>query len=180
MNNAPLLESNDILLRKPKNEDIQVRILYGRSAEFVKMCGGDTRNTKDFTLEDATTWYKNTIKHLCEWVVEYNGKMVGIARLSVYNEDNKARYAIGIFDETLFGKGLGTRITNIVLDYAFNTLKLHRVDLRVLEYNERAIRCYEKCGFVKEGIEREGAYIEDKYASDIMMSILEQEYSRLH
>jgi RimJ/RimL family protein N-acetyltransferase len=50
------------------------------------------------------------------------------------------------------------------------------VDLKVLEYNQRAIACYEKCGFVKEGIEREGALIEGKYESDVMMSILEREY----
>jgi len=48
--------------------------------------------------------------------------------------------------------------------------------LRVLEYNQRAISCYQKCGFVIEGREREGALVEDKYETDVMMSILEHEY----
>lgn len=59
---------------------------------------------------------------------------------------------------------------------AFEELNLHRVDLRVLEYNKRAIKCYEKCGFIKEGVEREGALIEGKYETDVFMSILDREY----
>jgi hypothetical protein len=58
-------------------------------------------------------------------------------------------------------------------------LILHRVDLRVLEYNKRAIRCFEKCGFVIEGRIREDALIEDKWETDIMMSILDYEYEKL-
>jgi len=70
-------------------------------------------------------------------------------------------------------------MTQLVLRYAFETLKLHRVDLRVLSYNKRAIRCYEKCGFIIEGYEREGAYIEGQFETDVMMSILEHEYREL-
>jgi [ribosomal protein S5]-alanine N-acetyltransferase len=91
----------------------------------------------------------------------------------------RARYSISFFDSSILGKGLGTETTELVLQFAFNDLKLHRVDLRVLEYNHRAIACYEKCGFVKEGLEREGAYIEGIFFSDLIMSILEREYSDL-
>ena len=48
--------------------------------------------------------------------------------------------------------------------------------MRVLEYNVRGIKCYEKSGFVREGIERDSAYIEGKYYSDVIMGILESEY----
>jgi len=65
------------------------------------------------------------------------------------------------------------------LKHAFEDLKLHRIDLKVLEYNKRGIRCYEKCGFKIDGILRESAYIEGKYHSDIIMSILENEFFQL-
>lgn len=55
-------------------------------------------------------------------------------------------------------------------------MKWHRIDLKVLDYNLRGIRCYEKCGFKKDGVLRENAYIEGKYYSDIVMSILDYEY----
>ncbi|WP_242833771.1 GNAT family N-acetyltransferase [Desulfosporosinus sp. OT] len=55
--------------------------------------------------------------------------------------------------------GIGTEVTKLVLNFAFNTMGYHKVYhkvyLRVLEYNKRAINCYEKCGFNREGIDRE-------------------------
>jgi len=47
----------------------------------------------------------------------------------------------------------------------------------VYEYNERAIRCYEKCGFQLEGREREGAYRHGRYWDVLRMSILQQEWA---
>jgi [ribosomal protein S5]-alanine N-acetyltransferase len=61
----------------------------------------------------------------------------------------------------------------------YEQLKLHRVELKVLEYNHRVIACYEKCGFIKEGVEREGAFIEDKFETVVFMSILDREYWKL-
>lgn len=85
-------------------------------------------------------------------------------------------YRIGIFDPALHSKGMGTEATLLLLAYGFDQMKLHRIELKVLEYNHRAMRCYEKCGFRKEGVLRESALIEGKFYSDIIMGILEQEY----
>lgn len=41
--------------------------------------------------------------------------------------------------------------------YAFLTMRLRRIGIRVLAYNKRAIRAHEKCGFIVEGCEREAA-----------------------
>jgi hypothetical protein len=67
-------------------------------------------------------------------------------------------------------------------DFLFCTGKWKRkVDLRVLDYTKRAIACYEKCRFVvKEGDEREGAWIAGRYERDVMMSVLDKEYKALN
>src|ERR687893_200076 len=65
----------------------------------------------------------------------------------------RASFAIGIFEAGGRNRGLGTEMTRLVLGYAFEVMKLHRVSLRVLAYNHRAIASYEKCGFVREGVE---------------------------
>lgn len=56
---------------------------------------------------------------------------------------------------------------------------MHRVNLRVLEFCQRVICCYVKCGIQAEGREREGARIEGKYETDLIMSILDREYQTL-
>jgi ribosomal-protein-alanine N-acetyltransferase len=175
-NQAPTLTGKRVTLRRPRDQDVEDRLKYGRHAEIVRMYGGDSRDMKPLTREEAVVQYQRDLSTPLAWAIEQEGECVGIARLTVNEADQRARFAIGISDIDRLGKGLGTEATQLVLGYAFNSLRLHRVDLRVLEYNRRAIRCFEKCGFVREGVEREGALVEGQWETDVMMSILAQEY----
>jgi len=56
-------------------------------------------------------------------------------------------------------------------------MSLHRVSLRVLAYNVRAIRCYSACGFVEEGREREAAFVGGEWHDDVMMGLLAHEFA---
>lgn len=180
MDQVPMIKGKRVLLRRPIESDVIDYLNVEVNEELERMYGGDTRNLKQTkTLEDANKFINAIIKNKIEWCVEFEGRFVGQARLTVIKSDNKARYAVGLFDPTVWNKGLGTEITQLVLRYAFEELGLHRVDLKVLEYNKRAIKCYRKCGFVQEGLEREGAFINGKYETDVLMSILEIEYHSL-
>ncbi|MGE5674560.1 MAG: GNAT family N-acetyltransferase [Mycobacterium leprae] len=177
MGSVPILQGKRVLLRPPCEKDKQDRLALGRNAEFVRMCGGDHRNLQPFTPEQAERWYARLVAEPLEWVIEVNGRCIGTARLHHMDEENRRiRYAIGIFDPLAWGQGFGTEATRLVLRHAFDGLNLHRVDLKVLDYNHRAIACYEQCGFQREGIDREGAWIAGQWQSDLLMSILEQEY----
>lgn len=179
MNEAPLIKGNKVLLRQPIEKDLVDFLSVEVNEELVRMYGGDTRNISPKTIERAKQFIDAIKSNKLEWCVEYGGRLVGQARLTVNETDNRARYAVGLFDPSVWGLGLGTEITQLVLQYAFEALKLHRVDLRVLQYNKRAIKCYEKCGFIQEGVEREGALIEGKYETDVFMSILDREYESI-
>jgi RimJ/RimL family protein N-acetyltransferase len=61
---------------------------------------------------------------------------------------------IGIEDPARLDRGLDTEALRLALGFGFAT-GLHRVSVRVLTSNARAIACYRKCGFVEEGRERE-------------------------
>lgn len=174
--NEDTLKGKNIILRKPIESDILDRYNYGKIPEIIRMYGGDTRNIKPYTIDDAHKWYNNIADNPNVWHIEFEGHYIGGVRLTINEVDKRARYAIGIQDPTKLGMGLGTEVTMLMLDYVFNKLYLHKIDLRVLEYNTRAINCYKKCGFIIEGIDREGALIEDKWESDFIMSILEDEY----
>lgn len=176
--NSPTLKGHDVILRRIKKTDIEDRILCGRNDELTFMYGGEKKEEKPYTQADGEKWYAKQMARKPGWIIEHMGHCIGEVFLhQIDMNDKRARFAIGIFDSNLIGKGLGTEATKLVLDFAFNTLKLHRVDLRVLDYNKRAIRSYEKAGFKVEGIERESAFIRGKWHNDVMMSILEQEYT---
>jgi len=62
---------------------------------------------------------------------------------------------IGVGDQENRGKGIGAEAMSLALRFAFHELNLHRVQLTVFAYNNRAIALYEKLGFQREGVYRE-------------------------
>jgi RimJ/RimL family protein N-acetyltransferase len=84
---------------------------------------------------------------------------------------------VGLFVPGLRGQGLGREITRLVLAWAFGELGVHRVELEVLAFNRRAIRCYLACGFRQEGIRRQAELYPDGFQDLILMSVLESEYA---
>jgi ribosomal-protein-alanine N-acetyltransferase len=158
---------------------MQDRLGYGRDAEFRRMVGGDPRTLPPLTPAEVEAWYRQVVQEPYHWIIEAEGRCIGTARLHALDVANRrAKYAVGIFAPEFRGRGLGTEATRLVLAYGFEVLVLHRIELRVLAFNAQAIACYEKCGFVREGVEREGAWIGGQWHSDVIMSILEHEYTR--
>ena len=83
---------------------------------------------------------------------------------------------IGIGDREYWGKGCGTDAMKITLHYAFAELNLHRVSLSVFAHNRRAIRSYEKAGFVVEGLARHDCRRDGQYWDSVYMGILREEW----
>jgi RimJ/RimL family protein N-acetyltransferase len=131
------------------------------------------------TAEAAELWVQGLMGHDYAWIIEF-GSPIGHVRLDrVDLRDRRANLAIGIEDFARLGKGLGTETIELIQQYAFGELGLHRLSVRVVDYNHRAIRAYEKCGFVVEGREREAAFVDGQWHDDVMMGILDRDYLAL-
>ncbi len=82
------------------------------------------------------------------------GKHIGTVKLEPIDVDKgTAMFGLLIGDRDYWGKGIATEVTNLIVDFAFNTLGLREVTLGVLADNKAAIRVYEKCGFVLDRVE---------------------------
>ena len=177
MSEPPILIGGRVELRPAVGGDAAARLALGQDTEIVRMFGGDTRNLKPFTLEGAAAWCARLAAHPHAWVIEEKGRLIGEARLDRLDpHDRRASLAVGIYDPARLGKGLGTETVRLVLAYAFEDLGLHRIGIRVLAFNTRAIRCYAKCGFVIEGREREAALVGGERYDDVIMGLLAREY----
>jgi RimJ/RimL family protein N-acetyltransferase len=86
---------------------------------------------------------------------------------------------IGLGEREFWGKGYGTDAMRVLLRFAFTELNLRRVSLDVFEYNPRAVRSYEKVGFVVEGRMRGMLEREGKRWDLVFMGILREEWERL-
>ena len=84
-------------------------------------------------------------------------------------------FYIVLLDKTVWGKGLGTEATKLIVDYGFNMLNLNRIQLHVNAENEPAKAVYKKIGFKHEGTLRQAMYKNNKYYDFWLMSILAKE-----
>ncbi len=168
--------SEGILLRDAINDDINDYLAVPFNEELLKMYGSSMDHRTKKSKEKVANMIEEIKNNPFEWVIDYNGKFIGQASLKLEKEDNKARYAIGIFNPNYWSKAIGSNVTKSLLEYAFNNLDLHKVYLRVLDYNLRAIKSYKKVGFIEEGRDREGALINKQYCTDIYMGILKKDY----
>ncbi len=100
---------------------------------------------------------------------------IGLFRIDHVNGSAGIGIAIGV--KSLWGKGLGTDAMFALLDFGFGQLRLERMWLEVYDYNERARRSYEKCGFVLEGTERHAVYKQGRHHDVHLMSILRDEWA---
>jgi ribosomal-protein-alanine N-acetyltransferase len=189
----PVLRGERVVLRQPiVEQDLAARLevpadrelhrMYGGSGEPEPVSAEKTRVfLEGFAEQDVSRVRQFAIAALV-WpdgrpIGSPEGRFVGHVRLTVFSwHDRNARLALGIFDRRFWARGYGTEAIRLLLRHAFDDLRLHRVDLLVIEYNARAIRAYEKSGFVREGVARENALVDGVRYDDVVMSILAHEY----
>jgi ribosomal-protein-alanine N-acetyltransferase len=176
---VPTLAGARLVLRGIRPDDLETFLGRERDPEIVRMRGGeaDTAGRRP-PPEVGRRWYESmtTNPNPWNWVIDVGGRHAGSCSLFDPVEcDRRVSYAIGIDEPALLGQGLGREATGLVLTHAFGPAGLHRVDLRVLEYNTRAIASYRACGFVEEGRQREAALVDGTWHDFILMSILESD-----
>lgn len=110
-------------------------------------------------------------------VLEETDEVIGHINLQIDWINKSARLGkVLVGKRSLTGQGIGQLMIKKVLIIAFEQLKLHRVSLGVLDFNLTAIACYEKAGFVREGLIREARNMGNAFYSVWEMSILENEW----
>ncbi len=97
-----------------------------------------------------------------------------ISLMDVNLVSRKATLGIFIGEESNRSKGYGTEAMKLLVDYGFNILGLHNIDLNVFDFNEQAIRAYEKVGFKEYGRRHESYYLDGKFHDEISMEIINE------
>jgi RimJ/RimL family protein N-acetyltransferase len=173
----PELRGDGLLLRPLRDSDAADRRACGFNAEFERMLGHDAPVSAEMTKEVAQSWLRGRRGMPMCWAIDVDGRCAGtVGFVSMSLRSGWAALAVEIFDPALWNRGLGSEAIRLVLGHGFGAVGLHRIELQVLSYNERAIRAYEKCGFVREGVVRECRRVNGEWIDDLSMSILDREY----
>jgi RimJ/RimL family protein N-acetyltransferase len=104
-------------------------------------------------------------------------KPVGTASLVFDHRYGSAEYVILLGEPTARGKGIGTKATTMVLDWAFHVTQLRSVYLSVIAQNTAGIRAYEKAGFKIIGTRRQSSWWLGQPADEVLMDALPGDYT---
>ena len=106
-------------------------------------------------------------------------KYIGFLGLWVDLIHSEAWVGLGIGERDFWSKGYGSDMMKLAIQYVFSELGLERLTLGLHEYNPRALRSYEKCGFRLEGRTRKDVLREGRRTDTLWMGILREEWLQM-
>ena len=182
-----IYEEDGIFLRPMTEEDTEL-IVRWRNSDAVRT---NFIYRELFTPQSHKQWVETMVKTgrvvqmmICERNTpngetgeEKNGleKPVG----SVYIRDidhthHKGEYGIFIGEDSARGRGIGTVAAKLMIRYAFEDLRLHKLFLRVFADNVRALGSYEKAGFRQEAYLKDEVCIDGVYRDMVLMAVINE------
>jgi RimJ/RimL family protein N-acetyltransferase len=173
-----ILAGEGVRLRPPGEEDLALFVRWFNDPEvryWLAMSDGP-----ELTLESEREWYDEMREDPSRvvWCIETGeGQPIGNLGLHAIDErQGRATLGISIGEKEYWGRGYGTAAIRQVLRYSFEELGMRRVDLQVDEDNVRAVHCYEKCGFVREGLLRAHRLRQGQPVNMLVMGVLREEF----
>ena len=110
------------------------------------------------------------------YVIEHEGERVGAVAFSVSNRRSAIAHLYGLMlDPAVRGRGLAREATRAFARHLFDELGYHRIELECYGFNDRAMRHFEACGFVREGVKRRPYPPEDGWVDGVLYGRLADE-----
>lgn len=173
------LEGKNIYLAPMMVEDAKT---YCKWMNDSRVTDGINKTKDVITLENEIEYITESNKqgkYFFGIVKKENDELIGSCSLHQVDWSNRsAVVGIQIGEETARGKGYGQEVLKVLLNYGFNELGFHNIQLGVYSFNEQAIACYKKVGFKEAGRTREVRWHDGKWYDAITMDILDREFNK--
>ncbi len=129
--------------------------------------------TRDFIKRNLTQFAENKGFGIFIW---YKGEIAGQIEYNYFDWTNR-KTEVGYWLGASFqGKGLVTKACRVLTDYAFNDLKLNRVEIRCGIENKKSRKIPENLGFQEEGISRQAGWLHDRFVDYMIYGMLAGEW----
>ena len=114
------------------------------------------------------------------WGLERQNPPGLIGTCTLFRFDHQNRHAeVGyILQRACWGQGLGSEALAAMIDFAFNTLDLHRLEADTDPRNEASLALLRKFGFKHEGYFRERWFVHGQWLDSDMLGLLRSERVR--
>lgn len=176
---SPLLTGHTVRLTPLNGGDLSVLAGWQMDSDFLRLLAAEPAFPKNEAqmadwLREGQRGHSN---YLFGIRLAETEELIGFLELGDILWNHRVAWvAIGIGARSHWGQGYGAEALGLLLDFAFNELNLHRVQLTVFSYNSRAAALYEKLGFQREGVQREALERDGRRYDLYLYGILRREW----
>lgn len=171
-----MYEGKLVRLRAFDNSDLMQSLQF--SNDYAVMRGASGGILYPSTVDDEARAMGNNTSYTAgeyQFAIETlaERRFIGKCGFVKINWKNRlGELAILIGETGMHGKGYGTDAIQTLCRFGFEELNLHKIKAVVFDFNEAALRCYEKCGFIREGLLKQEIYREGAYHDVVMMGLI--------
>ncbi|MBT4516289.1 MAG: GNAT family N-acetyltransferase [Candidatus Komeilibacteria bacterium] len=161
-----------IKIRPHQKKDIPYRVKWLNNSNVNKFIGDELGQKTNLRKEKE--WFANyqKTKNKKFFTICDDSKLIGFVGLSNISKQNKnTDLFIAIGEDEYRGKGIGKIAMKWIIDYGFNKLKLHKINLGVVKNNIAAVNLYKSLGFIIEGDMKDEVFSDDKFYDFLSMAI---------
>ena len=173
-----MYEGDLVRLRAFDNSDLMLCLSYSNDYEVMRGASGailypSTVDDEARAMNSSTSYTAGEYQFAIETKAER--RFIGKCGFTKINWKNRlGELAILIGDREYRGRGYGADAIRTLCAFGFQEMNLHKIKALVFDFNEPALRCYEKCGFVREGVLRQEMFREGKYHDVISLALFQQ------
>ena len=130
---------------------------------------------------DAGRWIQRGLDafedgSMYRWAIELDGDVVGTSMLfGIDRVHRHAEIGFAVLRE-FWGRRIVSRVIPPLLEFAFDRLRLHRVEADVEPHNTPSLLALERCGFRREGVLRDRSFKLGRFHDSVILSILRTEW----
>lgn len=174
------IQGVNVTLRAVEIEDLKQLQIWANDPEIQYMLGGWHFPT---SMNDQQAWYRslscnsNNQRFI---ILNETNVTIGMANLININyKDGNAEHGL-FLDKKYQCKGYGYSVVMAIMNYAFNELRLNRLETTIIANNQPSLKLFlNKCGWKKEGILRKWYFRKGDFIDKIFLGILREEFINL-
>ncbi len=177
----PDLETEDLILRKPRIRDAKDIYSYASDPEVARYVLWEPHRSVSETASFIRD-LRARIRAGCpsSWVVVLRGTgtVIGTVGFVWYSAENNAAELGYSFSREYWNHGYATQALRAVIDAVFSSLPLNRLEAQHDVRNPASGRVMQKCGLTQEGILRGRILNKGEYVDTALYSILRSDWEK--
>ena len=166
-------------IRPQKRIDIPYRVKWLNNSMVNKYIGDEIGKRTSRIKQEK--WFDDYLKDKNKrfFTILFNDEPVGLIGFSNISKQNKnADLFVVIGEDNYRGKGIGRNSMSWLIDFGFNRLGLHKINLGVVKDNIPAVSLYKRLGFKVEGEMEDELHCNGKFYNFLSMSLFKKNYKK--